>query len=101
MGLDEATCMLLLGITLLSPDRPGLIEKNLVSQSQEKFIQHLEKYVKWRFGPTRGQVWLHSFISNRVVAWQSWQMHLLFFPRDLGSNLWVDKIFSDSACIIF
>jgi len=56
MGLDEATCMLLLGITLLSPDRPGLIEKSLVSDSQDKFIHHLEKYVKWRFGPVKGQV---------------------------------------------
>jgi hypothetical protein len=56
MGLDEATCMLLLGITLLSPDRPGLTEKSKISEIQEKFVDHLEKYVKWRFGPSRGQV---------------------------------------------
>jgi hypothetical protein len=69
MGLDEATCMLLLGITLLSPDRPGLTEKSKISEIQEKFVDHLEKYVKWRFGPSRGQVnYLFILESNTIES---------------------------------
>jgi hypothetical protein len=31
LDLDESTCMLLLGITLLTPDREGLAEKSKIS----------------------------------------------------------------------
>ena len=55
-GLDEATCMLLIGISLLSPDRSGLTEKAKTSEGQEKFIRHLEVYVKDKFGPLKGHV---------------------------------------------
>ena len=83
MGLDEATCMLLLGITLLSPDRPGLTDKDQVSQCQEKFILHLEKYVKWRFGPTRGQViGLNHLIPKRKLLSTIFIIMILVYNGD-------------------
>lgn len=47
---DEATTMLLLTIVLLSPDRPGLEDEELVTEEQEKFYLLMKKYMTWRYG---------------------------------------------------
>ena len=46
---DETTLILLLAISLFSPDRPNLFNKNLVWQEQERYSMLLQKYLESRY----------------------------------------------------
>ncbi len=46
---DQMTMILLLVISLFSPDRGNLIDKDLVSQEQEKYTNLLERYLESKY----------------------------------------------------
>ena len=46
---DQTTLILLLVVSLFSPDRPNLFNKQLVSQEQEKYSMLLKKYLESRY----------------------------------------------------
>lgn len=48
--LDEVTMMLLSVVVLLTPDRTGLTDIELVANQQEKYLLLLKSYMDWRYG---------------------------------------------------
>ena len=46
---DQNTLILLLMISLFSPDRPSLVNKELVSDEQEKYSELLQRYLESRY----------------------------------------------------
>jgi nuclear receptor subfamily 1 group I len=49
---DETMLMLLLVISLFSPDRPNVTDKNYISQEQDKYALLLLRYLESRYPPS-------------------------------------------------
>ncbi|XP_013775695.2 vitamin D3 receptor-like [Limulus polyphemus] len=56
LQIDEPTLMILLVTVLLSSDRPGLQNVDLVAREQEKYCVLLKNYMLWRYGASRASV---------------------------------------------
>lgn len=56
LGLDEPTIMLLSVIVLLTADRTGLANSELIQIEQEKYLILLKNYMNWRFGVKRSSI---------------------------------------------
>ncbi|XP_076366208.1 vitamin D3 receptor-like isoform X2 [Tachypleus tridentatus] len=56
IDIDEPTLMLLLVTVLMSSDRAGLVNVNLVSKEQEKYCVLLKNYMLWRYGSRKATV---------------------------------------------
>lgn len=54
LGVDEPTIMLLILIVLFT-ERPGLLRPNWVEKYQAYYTSLLERYMGWRFGPSRAK----------------------------------------------
>ena len=64
MGVDEPTIMLLVLIVLFTPERPGLIRIKWIEKYQAYYTSLLERYMSWRFGPTRSNIMFSKLLTK-------------------------------------
>ena len=50
LQVDEPTIMLLSLITLFTPERADLVDRQSISRAQEEYILLLERYCNWKYG---------------------------------------------------
>jgi nuclear receptor subfamily 1 group I len=87
LHLDETTNILLALIVLLSPDREGLIDSQLVQKEQEKYLLLLKSYMNWRYGTNKSSILYPKLLLKltdlRELAEAHTDYHLLLGKEEL------------------
>jgi nuclear receptor subfamily 1 group I len=87
LHLDETTNILLALIVLLSSDREGLIDSELVQKEQEKYLLLLKSYMNWRYGTNKSSILYPKLLLKltdlRELAEAHTDYHLLLGKEEL------------------